>query len=65
MDIYYGERQRMDFYVGDEYALPLNAEFSIINPDDLLYVQAPIGEPSWFNDMFDQSPGGVGKIFST
>lgn len=60
LNIYYGDRQRMDFYVGDDYHLPLNAQFSVTNPDDLLYIQAPLGKPSWFNDLFNLSPGAIG-----
>lgn len=65
LNIYYGDRQRMDFYVDDDYCLPLNAQFSTTNPNDLLYIQTPLNDTNYFLDRYYLSTGNVGKYTHT
>ena len=53
-NIYFGARQRMDVYVGDSYLLPINAKFSEVNTDNLLYIQPPRDNLNYFMTTFRQ-----------
>ena len=54
-NIYFGPRQRMDVYVGEDYVLPINAKFSESDQNNLLYVQPPRNNPNYFIEQFRRS----------